>query len=125
VPVSAPQISDSFVIFGSKVSFPYQHQIWIESTDGTIYHPQDAATLLSAVSDIKFKSAKIRTLIIKGHGGYDTIEIGTRGDRMSAPPNNLTGSRDIYIESHGQPIYVTQLLLDITDANSRVSLRGC
>jgi hypothetical protein len=68
VPVSAPQISDSFVVFGSKVSFPYQHQIWIESTDGTIYHPQDAATLLSAVSDIKFKSAKIRTLIIKDHG---------------------------------------------------------
>jgi hypothetical protein len=124
-PGTAPRTSDSFVVFGAKVSFPYQRQIWIESTDGAIYHPQDGATLVSALNEIKSKNAKLKVLIIKGHGGYDTIENGARGDVLSAPQNNITGTHDIYSDINGQPTYVTRLFLDVTDVRSRISLRGC
>ena len=70
---------------------------------------------------IRDQGSQIDLLIIKGHGTEESVDLSENGDY-------LTVYAGIHFGNYGDPDYyenVTQLMNDITDANSTISLRGC
>jgi len=89
--------------------------MYIETVGGRTYTPESSFELTSTLNQIRNNGDIIKRMIIKGHGSEDGINIGGGEDYLT------TAGNSIYIGGTD----VTNLLKDVTDGRSAISLRGC
>lgn len=104
-------------ILGIKTGFVDQSEIYIETVQGGIYQPATAAAFKADLETIRTNGHTIKLLIIKGHGSPYGIE--AQDEMLTAPVDG--GSTKILLGFDD----ITQLLKDVTDGTSIISLRGC
>lgn len=121
VPVSvADGIAVVFSEFVLSSAFGWidQSEIYVLESNGVEYTPATAAELIGILEGIRDRGNQVSTLIIKGHGYSGGIEVGDGGEVLTAPEGSLSNS--VYIGDD-----VTELLKDVTNAETTISLRGC
>ena len=99
-----------------------QQYIYISTTDGDVYYPENGEELQDALEQIENDGDTIDDFIIKGHGSAETIEIGSDGDFLTV------ANGDVIIGNVDDPnvfIDIGDTLNNVTDANTDISLRGC
>lgn len=106
------------ILLGKKGYGPSQGQMYIEADDGTIYTPRTKAEFIAALQDMKNNGTHIKKMILKGHGGSGGIQIGEDDDFLTV------GATDINV-GDVNPTDITQLLKDVTNGDSVISVRGC
>ena len=90
----------------------------MQTSNGHTYKPATATALINVLQTIRTNKDTVATLIIKGHGGPDGIQVGDDGDFLTTPNNG----NNIYI---GDTDDVTTLLKDVTDGETSIYFRGC
>jgi len=83
---------------------------------GHRYTPDTAAEFIGNLRETRDRGERITDLIIKGHGGTGGIQVGTNeDDYLTCEGGTIRiGDRD-----------VTALLMDVTNGDSVITLRGC
>ena len=96
-----------------------QAQMYILLTDGTEYSPTDYEDFIRILNEIQAAGKTIATMIIKGHGGGGGVQVGP-GAWLSC----VDGVIEVAPEG-GNGTDIKDILIDITDGNSVISLRAC
>ena len=111
-------VAVSQFVLDKKLSWIDQTEIHMQTSNGHTYKPATATALINVLQTIRTNKDTVATLIIKGHGGPDGIQVGDDGDFLTTPNNG----NNIYI---GDTDDVTTLLKDVTDGETSIYFRGC
>ena len=120
--MTAAELANSFLLGGTKAKSSKGSKVpqsWSELTDsnGTSYPVSNAADLKNSLNSIRNKGLTIQELFIKGHGWVEGIQL-TDGD----DPDVLSCIQGV-ISLGGEN--VTQLMDDVSGAETYIMLAGC
>jgi VCBS repeat-containing protein len=104
-----------------------QSGIYVRTKTGEIYTPQTAAELVQVLQQMADSGQIIEKLIIKGHGGPGSIEVG---DPIEPFVDGADEDGTVWMTADNGTINigfddVTNLLWQTTDGGTHISLRGC
>jgi hypothetical protein len=101
----------------------FSNVIIVVDSNGTTHYPTDGNGLIDVLEDIRDDEETVVTLIIKGHGSEELIEVGNGGDILTVVDHEhiVIGNTD-----PNEPVHdITDLLDDVTDSGTTINLRGC
>lgn len=123
---TAAYLAISKMLLGKKGSghhSTFSNVIVLVDSNGTTHYPTNGGGLVDVLEDIRDDGETVVTLIIKGHGSEDLIEVGNDGDILTVVNNQdiVIGNLDPNQPQHD----ITELLDDVTDSGTTINFRGC
>jgi hypothetical protein len=107
------QVASAFVL-AKAGGWLDQSEMYVKDSAGNEYTPDDDVELIQVLENIQLGGRTVTTMIIKGHGSEEGIQVGPNEYMTVADDSVYIGSTD-----------VTDLLNDVTDTGTSISLRGC
>ena len=98
---------------------PVMDWIEIQTQGGRTYRAATSADLINNLRAMRDNGEKIRLLVIKGHGGDEGICVGE--DEVVLSVSTVNGRKRVMLGNRD----ITDLLADVSDIGTLISLRGC